>query len=120
MNESIIPTNPTLAKALRILAELAADRDTGFDWSDALAAELSLPPPARCEALIGAYTTGPGLGWHADQLTSLCGTKTAPLAPADRVRRRYHARMLGHGLAPDRAEFRPLVTVLLPVYNRAG
>ena len=80
----------------------------------------SLPPPARSDALIGAYTTGPGLRWHADQLVSLCRTKAAPLAPAERARRRYHARMLGHGLAPDRAEFRPLVTVLLPVYNRAG
>jgi len=28
--------------------------------------------------------------------------------------------MLGYGLAPDRKEFRPLVTVLLPVGNRAG
>ena len=28
--------------------------------------------------------------------------------------------MLGYGLAPERKEFRPLVTVLLPVHNRAG
>jgi len=28
--------------------------------------------------------------------------------------------MLGYGLAPERTEFRPLVTILLPVFNRAG
>ncbi|MBA4098026.1 MAG: hypothetical protein C0484_14840 [Rhodospirillum sp.] len=121
MNDAAAPTNPTLAKALRILAGLAAeDGDAGADWTDALVSELSpiLPPPVRSDALIGAYTTGPGLRWHADQLISLCRTKA--LAPAERARRRYHARLLRHGLAPDRAEFRPLVTVLLPVYNRAG
>ena len=123
MNDAAAPTNPTLAKALRILAELSAeDSDAGADWTDALVSQLSplLPLPVRSEALIGAHVTGPGLRWHADQLASLHQTKAAALAPADRARRRYHARMLGHGLAPDRAEFRPLVTVLLPVYNRAG
>ena len=123
MNDAAAPTNRTLAKVLRILAELAADDGhAGADWTDALVSELSprLPPPVRSDALVGAYTTGPGLRWHADQLISLCRTKVTPLAPADRARRRYHARMLGYGLAPDRAEFRPLVTVLLPVYNRAG
>ncbi len=123
MNDDAIPTNPTLAKALRILAELSAeDGDAGADWTDALVSELSplLPPPARSDALVGAYVTGPGPRWHADRLVSLRQAKITPLAPADRARRRYHARMLGHGLAPDRAEFRPLVTVLVPVYNRAG
>ena len=124
MNDAALPTNPTLAKALRILAELSAEGGAaGADWTSALVSELSplLPlPPVRSDALVGAYTTGPGLRWHADQLISLCLTKNAALAPADRARRCYHARMLGHGLAPDRAEFRPLVTVLLPVYNRAG
>jgi hypothetical protein len=123
MNDDATLTNPTLAKALRILAALSADGgDAEADWTDALVSELSplLPQPAQCDALIGAYTAGPGLRWHADQLASLCRTKTVAPAPADRARRRYHARMLGYGLASDRAEFRPLVTVLLPVYNRAG
>ena len=123
MNDAAIPTNPALAKPLRILAELsAADGDAGADWTDALVSELSplMPPPVRSVALVGAYVTGPGLRWHADQLASLCQAEVPALAPADRARRRYHARMLGHGLAPERAEFRPLVTVLLPVYNRAG
>lgn len=121
MNDAAAPTNPTLAKALRILAELSAEKgDAGADWTDALVSELSpaLPPPARSEALIGADTAGPGLRWHAGQLASLC---RAPAATrAEQARLRYHARMLGHSLAPDRAEFRPLVTVLIPVYNRAG
>ena len=123
MNDAAAPTNPALAKALRILAELSAENgDAGGDWTGTLVSELSpaLPPPARPDTLIGASVTGPGLRWHADQLVSLCQAKAVALAPADRARRRYHARMLGHGLAPSRAEFRPLVTVLLPVYNRAG
>lgn len=123
MNDDAIPTNPALAKALRILAALSAeDDDARAGWTDALVSELSaaLPPPARSDALVGAYVTGPGLRWHADRLLSLCQARATPPAPAERARRRYHARMLGHGLAPERAEFRPLVTVLLPVYNRAG
>lgn len=123
MNDATAPTNPALAKALRVLAALSADDgDAGADWTDALVSELSpsLPLPAQSDALIGAYRTGPGMRWHADQLVSLCQAKVATLAPAERTRRRYHARMLGHALAPDRAALRPLVTVLLPVYNRVG
>jgi glycosyltransferase involved in cell wall biosynthesis len=114
-------TNPILAKALRILTALSADGgDPEADWTDALVSELSslLPQPAQCDALIGADTAGPGLRWHADQLASLAGAPAA--TRAEQARLRYHARMLGHSLAPDRAEFRPLVTVLIPVYNRAG
>ena len=80
-----------------------------------------LPPPVSDPMRSDwRHITGPGLRWHADQLASLCQAKATLARSADRARRRYHARMLGHGLAPDRAEFRPLVTVLLPVYNRVG
>lgn len=115
-----IPTNPVLAKALRIAADLAADGRMHVDWSSSLAEELSplLPPAPRCDALVGAYAEGPGLRWHAEQLASLCRAPAA--TTAEQARRRYHARMLGHGLAPDRAAFRPLVTILIPVFNRAG
>lgn len=121
MNDTAIPTNPALAKALRMLAALSAETgDVEAGWTDTLVSEVSplLPPPARLDSLVGAYAEGPGLRWHADQLASLCAIKT-PSAAAQ-ARRRYHARMLGRGLAPDRAEFRPLVTVLVPVFNRAG
>lgn len=123
MNKSNVPTNPILAKALRILAGLAADGDRSAEWTGALVqdlAPLAPSPPARSDAFVGAYAAGPGLRWHADQLVSLCQAQDAALSSADRARRRYHARMLGHGLARDRAEFLPVVTVLLPVYNRAG
>ena len=90
MNDAALPTNPTLAKALRILAELSAEGGAaGADWTSVLVSELSplLPlPPVRSDALVGAYTTGPGLRWHADQLISLCLTKNAAHAPADRAR----------------------------------
>ncbi len=52
--------------------------------------------------------------------SSLCARRGRRRSPADRARRAYHARMLGYGLAPERKEFRPLVTILLPVHNRAG
>lgn len=122
MNSDGIPTNPALAKALRILSALvAADGDAGPDWTEAFVAELSplLPAPAvRDDDLIGVDGPGLGLRWHAQQLAALCGTQA--LSPARAARRRYHARMLGHGLAPERTEFRPLVTILIPVFNRAG
>jgi hypothetical protein len=122
MNDTGVATNPILAKILRILAALAvANEDVGAEWTCAVVAEASPllpPPPPRSDTFVGAYDSGPGLRWHADQLASLC---RAPAATrAEQARRRYHARMLGHGLAPGRAEFRPLVTVLIPVYNRAG
>lgn len=126
MNSNGIPTNPTLATALRILSSLVAaaedvEGDAAADWTEAFVAELSplLPLPAVPDGdVLGAEGAGGGLAWHARQLVALCGTPA--LSPAQSARRRYHARMLGHGLAPERAEFRPLVTVLIPVFNRAG
>lgn len=117
---SDLSIDPTLAKALRLAAAMAADGAPQPDWTGALAGALSplLPPPVRCDLLVGAHLEGPGLSWHAEQLVPLCQAPSS--APAEQARRRYHARMLGYGLMPERAEFRPLVTVLLPVYNRAG
>jgi hypothetical protein len=122
MNSNGIPSNPALAKALRILSSLAADDgNAGAEWTDAFVAELSplLPAPAAVgNDVIGLNDAGLGLHWHAQQLAALCGAQA--LSPDQAARRRYHARLLGHDLAPERAEFRPLVTILIPVFNRAG
>ena len=122
MNDASLQTNSILAKSLRILSELAApDSQIHIEWSAALVSELSSFLPrlsGRPGNLLAPNSASPGLQWHADRLIDLTQNQTE--SPADRARRRYHARMLGYGLAPDRTEFRPLVTILLPVYNRAG
>jgi hypothetical protein len=89
-------------------------------WEDTLAAALKalcpapVTPPA--DVILPPGVPAP-LTWHVDRLSDLArATPTAVTA----ARRRYHARMLGHTLAPARAEFRPLVTILLPVLDRAG
>jgi hypothetical protein len=124
MNDASHHASPILTKSLRILAQLAAsDSQPSPDWSGALVSELAplLPPrPAQPGTLLGPNIAGPGLRWHADQLAALCAGRTGMQSPAHTARRRYHARMLGYGLASERPEFRPLVTILLPVYNRAG
>jgi glycosyltransferase involved in cell wall biosynthesis len=123
MNHANLQNNSVLATALRILSEQAAPESlASTEWSNALVSALIpfLPPaPAASADLIAPHDGVPGLRWHADQLLSLCQARTEE-SPANRARRAYHARMLGYGLAPARNEFRPLVTVLLPVYNRAG
>lgn len=122
MNDVTSQTNSILANALRILSKQAApDSQPSPEWSDALVSALApfLPPPPTSADLIAPQDGRPGLRWHADQLVPLCETP-ATEPPARRTRRIYHARMLGYGLAPQRTEFRPSVTVLVPVYNRAG
>lgn len=57
--------------------------------------------------------------WHLRQLLALCSAHRIDDG-GDAARRLYHARWLGHLLLPDQAEFRPLVTIVIPVYNRAA
>ena len=124
MNDASFQTNSILATALRILLEqTSADSEASAEWSGALVSALSpfFPSePASSVDLIGAPAAQPGLQWHADQLVALCQERVEVESAADRARRNYHARMLGYGLTPERKEFRPLVTVLLPVFNRSG
>ncbi|WP_119304707.1 glycosyltransferase family A protein [Dongia deserti] len=123
MNDASPSTNPVLVKALRILSELAAPGSPVFaEWSSTFAAELAsfLPPPPEAPTdLIATEGVGPGAVWHAEQLATLCQPRPTDESPPERARRVYHAKMLGHCLAPDRVEFRPLVTILIPVFNRA-
>jgi len=122
MNDASLQTNSILARSLRILSGLAApDGKADAEWSTTLVSELApfLPSPAgQSGDLLAPNPAGPELRWHADRLIDMVQHQGE--SPTDRARRRYHARMLGYGLAPDRTEFRPLVSVLLPVYNRAG
>src|SRR5687767_3333665 len=105
MNDSHLQTTSILTTALRILSEQAAPESlASTEWSNALVSALIpffRPAPAAPACLMAP--PGPGLRWHADQLLSLCQAR-AEESPADRARRAYHARMLGHGLAPERTE----------------
>ena len=78
--------------------------DAIADW------QQESPPPG----LLARPCSVPTPRWHLDKLRTIEG------GPASHARRIYHARMLGHLLAPSHAGFLPRVTVLIPVYNRAG
>ncbi|HET6620673.1 MAG TPA: glycosyltransferase family A protein [Dongiaceae bacterium] len=123
MNDARPSPDSIAATALRILSKLAAPNgEASAEWSGALVAALlpCLPAdPAPPDDLIGPPAAGAGPRWHAEQLLAMCRERQDASA-AGRARRRYHARMLGYALAPERAEFRPLVTILVPVYNRSG
>ncbi|MGH6894562.1 MAG: glycosyltransferase family 2 protein [Dongiaceae bacterium] len=123
MNDATSETGSVLARALAVLSELAAAAGGASpDRLSTLVAELPrlLAPRTAPPDLIAGPVPPVGLEWHAEQLARLCRQRSPDESVADAARRRYHARMLGYGLAPEREEFRPLVTILIPVFNRAG
>jgi len=111
-----MPGESARAAALAALLDLAAhDRTLPADalralgdWCDAW--QPATPP----KAIIGRACPMPAARWHLDRLREGHGEAGAEL------RRAFHARMLGNFLAPGRDDFRPLVTVVIPVFNRAG
>ena len=111
----------TAGKAVDILGRLAREAAPIAEvWHDTLPAALKAlcPAPAIPPADVILPPDKPAsLAWHVDRLSELA--RAAPNA-VTAARVRYHARMLGYALAPARAEFRPLVTILLPVFDRAG
>lgn len=111
------------AKALDALALLARDAaPIAMVWNAEVAAALralSAAPSAPTTGILLPRGTRPGLAWHVDQLAALHGAGMT-LSELEAARLRYHARLLGLALAPTRAEFRPLVSIVIPVYNRAG
>jgi len=104
---------------LQALAAMISTHEDGGPISsaaaDALAAAVAFcgqaAPP---QGLVARPCPVPAARWHLDRVLSV-----VPNHPARRIRRAFHARLLGFMLAPDRPEFRPLVTILVPVFNRA-
>lgn len=96
-----------------------APTDATRDDLRALAAAWA-PPSGSPTDLVGRKSLCSPPEWHLRRLFELLGESAPADRDVDRGRRLYHARWLGHLLAPDRAEFRPLVTILIPVYNRAA
>jgi hypothetical protein len=113
------PTGAIEAGLAYLAAVIAAD-----------GAEAAMPDPAardlaaaaahwHSEAapvdLVALPCPQPAARWHLERLRA-----TMPVDAASRARRAFHARLLGFLLAPDRPHFRPLVTILIPVHNRAA
>lgn len=86
---------------VRAVAEVASDR------VDPLPVDIVARAPAR-----GA------LAWHLERL---CAALDVPSGDAAaRLRARYHARWVWHLVAPGDARAVPRVSVVIPVFDRAG
>jgi len=94
---------------------LRQDDGAALAW---LAAPHPLPeaawPPAP-EALVHRASAEAPAAHHARRLAAL-----AREADADPLERAWHARWLWHLLAPDDPAALPRISVVIPVYNRAG
>ena len=110
------------AGAEAVLRSIAAGDDdralSEEDWLGLLrlAADWrALPPIAD---LIAVPSSVPGPLWHLESLRNPAGHRRD--AEVDQARRRYHARCAAHLMAPADPRMRPLVTVLIPAFNRVG
>ena len=110
------------AGAEAVLRSIAAGDDdralSQEDWLGLLrlAADWrALPPIAD---LIALPSSVPGPLWHLQSLHNSAGHRRD--AEVDQARRRYHARWAAHLMAPADPRVRPLVTVLIPAFNRIG
>jgi len=74
--------------------------------------------PTRPAELFGRPCPLPVPAWHLQQLDEIRRqVGSGSTTPAHHARRLYHQHMLAHLIEPQRA--RPLVTILIPVYNRS-
>ncbi|HET6620675.1 MAG TPA: glycosyltransferase family A protein [Dongiaceae bacterium] len=79
------------------------------------AAATAWRQPDLPDGLVARPCPQPAACWHYDHLAS--GTAHDEVG---RARRMFHARLLGFLLAPGLAQFRPLVSIVIPVFNRAS
>lgn len=82
-------------------------------------AEAWRPREENSPGLVGRACPCSAAAWHLQRLLVTSDTPETNRA-VDEARRLYHARWLGHLLMPDCAGFRPTVTIIVPVYNRAA
>jgi glycosyltransferase involved in cell wall biosynthesis len=87
---------------------------------EALAAAWRPPQDAPPPDLVGRGCTQSPPAWHLANLLELFGNPKRADSEVELARCLYHARWLGHLLMPERLEFRPVVTIIIPVYNRAA
>ena len=117
------PCDPGLSFLLDIVraehSKDAALTDAIRDHLSALTAAWAQPSESPPD-LVGRKSPCSPPEWHLQRFIELLDAPAPPDRDVDRARRRYHARWLGRLLAPERAEFRPSVTILIPVYNRVS
>ncbi|HEV8390596.1 MAG TPA: glycosyltransferase [Dongiaceae bacterium] len=116
------PMSPAggIGASLAYLAAIVAAGGGEVVMPDSTARELSaaadawrpVPAPIGMVALPCALSAA---RWHLEQLLS-----TAAHDATMRAKRLLHARFLGYLLSPDQSQFRPLVTILIPVHDRAA
>lgn len=80
------------------------------------AAAKDRPPAPWPEGLVARPSPLPGAAWHLRCLERVLAAPPPGCGP----RAAYHARWLGHFLWPDDPGFVPRISVVIPVYNRAG
>src|SRR5262245_3875537 len=105
------------------IAYLAATVAAAGDYvamSDAAARSLhaavdAAHTPVTPADLVAVPCAKPSARCHLDALLATPARNATSLA-----KRLFHARLLGYLLAPDQPRFQPLVTILIPVYNRAA
>ncbi|HEX6121165.1 MAG TPA: glycosyltransferase family A protein [Dongiaceae bacterium] len=84
--------------------------------ADALSAAVTAwRPPDLPVGLVARPCPQPAARWHLEHLLSRTAHGDAGCA-----RWMFHARLLGFLLAPGLSQFRPLVTIVIPVFNRAS
>jgi len=117
------PCDPGLSFLLDIVraehSKDAALTDAIRDHLSALTAAWAQPSESPPD-LVGRKSPCSPPEWHLQRFIELLDAPAPADRDVDRARRRYHARWLGRLLAPERAEFRPSVTILIPVYNRVS
>lgn len=114
------PPNTDGDAGIAYLSAIVAAAGGDVAMSDAAARALSAAAdaastPAPPAGLVALPCAKPSARWHLDALLATPARDAASLA-----KRLFHARLLGHLLAPEQPRFRPLVTILIPVYNRAS
>ncbi len=108
------PVHP-VAEWLAAARALTADPADGpaLAWLAGAPALPATPAPAAPRDLSALPADLPPAAWHARRLIALA-TKDA----CDPVERAYHARWLWHLLAPEDPAGWPLISVVIPVFNR--
>ncbi len=71
---------------------------------------------ARVPDLVAHPAAGDPATWHLDRLAATLPGDDAPA----QLRARWHARWAWHALAPDDPRSAPLVSIVIPVFNRAA
>jgi hypothetical protein len=88
----------------------------GAPWDAIEARFASARGLAMPSNVVGRPSPRPGALWHLDVLRGSAAGAGGTVSP---LRAAYHARWLGHFLAPEEPRYRPSVSVIIPTYNRA-